>query len=190
MADPIAVRTLIARFVTETCQAARKREIERQKENEDANRKEMENAVSSMVISATCPPLPPPPPPPPPPPRVPLPTDSSRRGPLPNSSSRTNGISGSKGPLKSTRQSDSSSPTWTVASKSEEECEQRHGQQKVDGNPFGDSNDDEEKCEGGAIVEVKGNILAGKKPKKKDGGGLKKKHSSTAGNPFGDGDSD
>ena len=44
MSDPVAVRTLVARFVTETCQAARKRERARASKEEEERNEAMEEA--------------------------------------------------------------------------------------------------------------------------------------------------
>lgn len=71
MSDPVAVRTLIARFVTETCQAARKRERDRVIKDEEESKREADIAAartlaSSMILQSSPrklrqPPTPPPP---------------------------------------------------------------------------------------------------------------------------------
>jgi hypothetical protein len=82
MSDPVAVRTLIARFVTETCQAARKRERDRAIKDEEESKRDADIAAARTLCST--PPLQssprnlrkPPPPPQLPPQRVPSSSDS------------------------------------------------------------------------------------------------------------------
>ena len=52
MKDPVAVRTLIARFVTETCTAARKRERDRCATEEEETKREAEEALIRSLASA------------------------------------------------------------------------------------------------------------------------------------------
>lgn len=74
MSDPVAVRTLIARFVTETCQAARKRERDRIIKDEEECKREAEIAAaralaSTLVLQSSPRNMRKPPPPPALPPR-------------------------------------------------------------------------------------------------------------------------
>lgn len=185
MTNPIAVRTLIARFVTETCQAARKSEKGRQKEIEDITRKEMEIAMSSLAISAVCPPLPPPPPPPPPP-LPPKPIKYSERE---QSLCASNGINGSKGPLKPIRQSSTSSTACSIASKSKEGERRREEDPEQSKNPFLDSDDAEEEHRRKGTVEVVRGNSSDKDVRSKNEKGEKKMQRCSAGNPFGDDES-
>lgn len=72
MSDPVAVRTLIARFVTETCQAARKRERDRLIKDEEESKREADIAAARTLAAALIlQPSPRKPRPPQPPPRAP-----------------------------------------------------------------------------------------------------------------------
>ena len=192
MANPIAVRTLIARFVAETCQAARKIEKGRQKEIEDITRKEMDIAISSLAISAACPPLPAPPaPPPPPPPQKQIkPIKCCESEPSSSHLYTSNGINGSKGPLKSTRQSKTSSTACSFAPKStdrERRCEEDSRQEK---NPFLVSDVVEKEHQRRETIEVTRDSPTEKDVRRKNEGGTKKLPCCSAGNPFGDDESD
>ena len=189
MANPIAVRTLIARFVAETCQAARKIEKGRQKEIEDITRKEMDIAISSLAISAACPPLPPPPPPPPPPQKAIKPIKCSESEPSLSHLHTSNGINGSKGPLKSIRQSKTSSTACSVAPKSNDRERRCEEDSRQDTNPFLDSHVVEKEHRRRETLEVTRDSSAEKDVRRKNEGGTKKLPCCGAGNPFGDDES-
>jgi hypothetical protein len=137
MSDPVAVRTLIARFVTETCQAARKRERDRIIKDEEESRREAEIAAARTLCST--PPLQSsprnlrkPPPPPPLPPR-----QTSQRVPLSSDLGAA--------PMTSVCTSERAAVRYAII-----RADQRREPQPV--NPFGDGDEGERHGRAEAIL--------------------------------------
>lgn len=141
MSDPVAVRTLIARFVTETCQAARKRERDRVIKDEEESKREADIAAartlaSSMILQSSPRKLRLPPTPPPPPPTLP-PRQTFQRVP----SSRDSGAASTA--------SVGTTECAAVRRATSIRADQKREPQLV--NPFGEGDEDERHVDAGTV---------------------------------------